>query len=196
MVGLSFGVHILSLLVIPAIFLIYFFKTYHTINLKTTSIATIISILILAFVFKFLFPFTLKFFSASELFFINSIGLPYNSGSIIAGIILVIGFYVGLNYTRKNNKVITNTILLSVLFIMIGFSSWLMLPIRANTNTTINENNPSSARELLAYYNREQYGDANVFYDTYYSDSYSREVNKEKPLKDDKPKYEKRNRKY
>ena len=79
---------------------------------------------------------------------------------------------------------------------MIGFSSWLMLPIRANTNTTINENNPSSARELLAYYNREQYGDANVFYDTYYSDSYSREVNKEKPLKDDKPKYEKRNRKY
>ena len=195
-VGLSFGVHILSLLVIPAIFLIYFFKTYHTINLKTTSIATIISILILAFVFKFLFPFTLKFFSASELFFINSIGLPYNSGSIIAGIILVIGFYVGLNYTRKNNKVITNTILLSVLFIMIGFSSWLMLPIRANTNTTINENNPSSARELLAYYNREQYGDANVFYDTYYSDSYSREVNKEKPLKDDKPKYEKRNGKY
>ena len=58
---------------------------------------------------------------------------------------------------------------MSVLFIMIGFSSWLMLPIRANANTTINENNPSSARELLAYYNREQYGDANVFYDKYYS---------------------------
>ena len=52
---------------------------------------------------------------------------------------------------------------------MIGFSSWLMLPIRANANTTINENNPSSARELLAYYNREQYGDASVFYDKYYS---------------------------
>ena len=57
---------------------------------------------------------------------------------------------------------------------MIGFSCWLMLPIRANANTTINENNPSSARELLAYYNREQYGDANVFYDTYYS-LYNRE---------------------
>ena len=71
-----------------------------------------------------------------------------------------------------------------------------MLPIRANTNTTINENNPSSARELLAYYNREQYGDANVFYDTYYSNTYNREVNKDKPLRDDKPKYEKRNGKY
>ena len=195
-IGLSFGVHILSLLVIPAIFLLYFFKTYHTINLKTTTYASLISVFILAFVFKFLFPFTLKFFSASELFFINSIGLPYNSGSVIAGFILIALFYFGLNYTKKKKKIIANTLLLSILFIMIGFSSWLMLPIRANTNTTINENNPSSARELLAYYNREQYGDANVFYDTYYSHTYNREVDKNKPLKDDKPKYEKRNGKY
>lgn len=195
-VGLSFGVHILSLLVIPAIVMLYFFKTYKNINLKTTAIATVISVLVLAFVFKFLFPFTLKFFSASELFFINTIGLPYNSGSIIAAIILIALFYFGLKYTRKQQKVHTNTLILSVLFIMIGFSSWMMLPIRANANTTINENNPSSARELLAYYEREQYGDANVFYDTYYSNSYSREQDADKPFKDDKPKYEKKNGKY
>ncbi len=66
-----------------------------------------------------------------------------------------------------------------------------MLPIRANANTTINENNPSSARELLAYYNREQYGDANVFYDTYYSMMYNREQDKKNPTRDEKPKYEK-----
>ncbi len=195
-VGLSFGVHILSLLVIPAIVLLYFFKTYHTITIKTTAIATFISILVLAFVFKFLFPFTLKFFSVSELFFINSIGLPYNSGSIIAGIVLIVAFYFGLKYTRKNKKVTANTLILSVLFIMIGFSSWLMLPIRANANTTINENDPSSARELLAYYNREQYGDANVFYDTYYSNSYKRQQDSKNPTRDDKPKYEKKNGKY
>ena len=195
-VGLSFGVHILSLLVIPSIVLLYFFKTYHTINLKTTAIATVISVLVLAFVFKFLFPFTLKFFSASELFFINSIGLPYNSGTIIAGIILIAAFYYGLKYTRKTQKVMANTLILSILFIMIGFSSWLMLPIRANANTAINENNPSSARELLAYYNREQYGDANVFYDTYYSNSYRRQQDADQPTKDDKPKYEKKNGKY
>ena len=195
-VGLSFGVHILSLLVIPAIVMLYFFKTYKNINIKTTAIATVISVLALMFVFKFLFPFTLKFFSASELFFINSIGMPYNSGSIIAAIILIVLFYLGLNYTRKKNKIHTNTLILSVLFIMIGFSSWMMLPIRANANTTINENNPSSARELLAYYDREQYGDANVFYDTYYSNSYDREQDAKNPYKDDKPKYEKLNGKY
>ena len=195
-VGLSFGVHILSLLVIPAIVMLYFFKTYKNINIKTTAIATIISVVALMFVFKFLFPFTLKFFSASELFFINSFGLPFNSGSIIAAIVLVALFFFGLKYTRKNNKVHTNTLILSVLFIMIGFSSWMMLPIRANANTTINENNPSSARELLAYYDREQYGDANVFYDTYYSNSFEREQDANKEFKDDKPKYEKKDGKY
>ena len=195
-VGLSFGVHILSLLVIPAIVLLYFFKTYKNINAKTTAVATVVSVVVLMFVFKFLFPFTLKFFSVSELFFINSIGMPYNSGSIIAAIILIALFYVGLNFTRKKNKVLMNTLILSVLFIMIGFSSWMMLPIRANANTTINENNPSSARELLAYYEREQYGDTNVFYDTYYSNSYKRQQDEKRPYKDDKPKYEKRNGKY
>ncbi len=195
-VGLSFGVHILSLLVIPSIVLLYFFKTYKDINLKTTAVATFIAVLVLAFVFKFLFPFTLKFFSASELFFINSIGLPYNSGSIIAGILLIVLFYFGLNYTRKKGQITANTLVLSVLFIMIGFSSWMMLPIRANANTTINENDPSSARELLAYYDREQYGDANVFYDKYYSYTFKQEQDKNTPYKDDKPKYEKRNGKY
>ncbi len=193
-VGLSFGVHILSLLVIPAIVLLYFFKTYTEITLKTTAIATIVSVFVLAFVFKFLFPFTLKFFSVSELFFINSVGLPYNSGSIIAALILIGLFYFGLNYTRKHQKVTANTLILSVLFIMIGFSSWMMLPIRANANTTVNENDPSSARELLAYYEREQYGDANVFYDTYYSNDGSQDA--ENPYRDDKPKYEKKNGKY
>ncbi|MCD8401552.1 protein O-mannosyl-transferase family [Tenacibaculum finnmarkense] len=195
-VGLSFGVHILSLLVIPSIVMLYFFKTYKNITLKTTAVATLISILVLAFVFKFLFPFTLKFFSVSELFFINEIGLPYNAGTIIAGIVLIGLFFFGLSFTRKNNLVMANTLVLSVLFIMIGFSSWLMLPIRANADTVINENNPSSARELLAYYNREQYGDANVFYDNYYSVTHDRAQDAEQPFKDDKPKYEKKNGKY
>ena len=188
-VGLSFGVHILSLLVIPPIVFIYIYKKYPNLNTKQFILSNIISILVLAFVFKFLFPFTLRFFSVSELFFVNNIGLPFNSGSIIAGIVLVALFYFGLKYTRKKNKFTINLLLLSVLFIMIGFSSWLMLPIRANANTTINENNPSSARELLAYYNREQYGDANVFYGSYYSETGERD--KANPFRDSKPKYEK-----
>lgn len=190
-VGLSFGVHILSLLVIPSIVFLYIYKKYDNLNYKQFIIANLAAILVLVFVFKMLFPFTLQYFSALELFFVNSIGLPFNSGSIIAGILLIAFFYFGIRYTHKKELVTANTVVLSVLFIMIGFSSWLMLPIRANANTTINENNPSSARELLAYYDREQYGDANVFYDTYYSLVYNREQDKSQPSRDDKPKYEK-----
>jgi len=188
-VGLSFGVHILSLLVIPSIVFIYFYKRYKNINSKKFIIANVLAVLVLAFVFKFLFPYTLSFFSASELFFVNSVGMPFNSGSIIAGIILIAAFYFTIRYTRNRKLVHTNLIILCLLFIMIGFSSWLMLPIRANANTTINENNPSSARELLAYYNREQYGDASIFFDSYYSET--REQDPNDPYRDDKPKYEK-----
>ena len=188
-VGLSFGVHILSLLVIPSIVFIYFYKKYENITSKKFIIANIVAVLVLAFVFKFLFPYTLSFFSASELFFVNSIGMPFNSGSIIAGLILITAFYLAIRYTRKKKLYGTNLVVLGLLFIMIGFSSWIMLPIRANANTTINENNPSSARELLAYYNREQYGDANIFYDSYYSET--RQQDREDPFRDDKPKYEK-----
>ncbi|HEX5742813.1 MAG TPA: DUF2723 domain-containing protein, partial [Flavobacteriaceae bacterium] len=190
-VGLSFGVHILSLLVIPAIVYLFLLKKYIIDSYIKFIIANIIAVVVLIFVFKLLFPYTLKFFSASELFFINTVGLPFNSGSIIAAIILIAGFYFGLSYTRKHGKVLANTVILSILFVMIGFSSWIMLPIRANTNTTINENNPSSARELLAYYNREQYGDANVFFDTYYSVVFDRELDENEPYVDEKPKYEK-----
>jgi hypothetical protein len=188
-VGLSFGVHILSLLVIPSIVFIYFYKRYSNISSTKFIIANIVAVLVLVFVFKFLFPYTLSFFSASELFFVNTIGLPFNSGSIIAGLILIASFYFAISYTRKKNLVNTNLIILCLLFTMIGFSSWLMLPIRANANTTINENNPSSARELLAYYNREQYGDSSIFYDSYYSET--REQDPSDPYRDDKPKYEK-----
>lgn len=188
-VGLSFGVHILSLLVIPSIVFIYINKKTTSFNFKSFVIANLISVGILVLVFKFLFPFTLVYFSALELFFVNTVGLPFNAGSIIAGIILIALFYFGLKQTQKKNKPLANLILLCVLFIMIGFSSWLMLPIRANANTTINENNPSSARELLAYYNREQYGDANVFYGSYFSETGERDKND--PYEDAKPKYEK-----
>ncbi len=190
-IGLSFGVHVMSLLVIPAIGFIYYFKHYKTITTKNFILANILAVLALAFVFKFLFPFTLKYFSALELFFVNSVGLPFNSGSIIAGIVLIFAFYYGLVYTRKNKLYNTNTIILSVLFVMLGFSSWIMLPIRATANPVINMSNPSSARELLAYYNREQYGDASLFYESYYSVAFDRDLDENKPYRDGKPHYEK-----
>ena len=189
-VGLSFGVHFMGLLTIPAIGLIYFFKNYKPITLKKFILANLAVVGILMFVFKLLAPNILRYFSALEVFFVNSVGLPFNSGTVIAGVLLVSFFYYLLNYTIKNNLKTINTISLCVLFILIGFSSWIMLPIRANSDVVINENDPSDARQLLAYYNLEQYPKTHLFYGPLFTDQYSG-LDEENPYKDDKPKYEK-----
>ena len=189
-VGLSFGVHFMGLLTIPAIGLLYYFKNYKTITFKNFIIANVAVVAILLFVFKLLAPNILRYFSALEIFFVNSVGLPFNSGSIIAFILLVLAIYLGLKYTKSKGLVKFNTGLLCVTFIVIGFTTWLMLPIRANANVPVNENNPSSARELLAYYNLEQYPKTRLFYGPQFTDQYAG-LDENQPFIDDKPKYEK-----
>ncbi|MBL7560158.1 DUF2723 domain-containing protein [Olleya sp. YSTF-M6] len=189
-VGLSFGIHFMGLLTIPAIGLIYFFKNYKTVTVKNFIIANVVSVAVLLFVFKLMFPNVLRYFSALELFFVNQIGLPFNSGSIIAGILLIAAFYYGLKYTIEKQLYPYNTAILCLLFVLIGSSTWLMLPIRANANVVINENNPSSARELLAYYNLEQYPETHLFYGPLFTEQYTG-LDENEPYVDDKPKYEK-----
>jgi len=187
--GLSFGVHFMGLLTIPAIGLIYFFKNYQTITTKNFIIANLSVVGVLLFIFKLLAPNILLYFSAIEIFFINSIGLPFNSGSVIAGIVLIATFYLSIKFTRRKGLRHINTGILCLAFLLIGFSTWLMLPIRANANVVINENNPSNARELLAYYNLEQYPKTHLFYGPQFTDMYSG-LDKNNPYVDDKPKYE------
>ncbi|MBO3115533.1 DUF2723 domain-containing protein [Winogradskyella sp. DF17] len=189
-IGLSFGVHFMGLLTIPAIGLIYYFKNYKTITVKNFIIANVASAAILLFIFKLLLPTTLKLFGNLEVFFVNSIGLPFNSGTVITGLIVIALFYFGLNYTRKHQMPHLNTMVLCLMFIFIGFSSWVMLPIRANANVIINENNPSDARELLAYYNLEQYPETHLFYGPQFTEIYSG-ADKNEPFVDDKKNYEK-----
>ncbi len=189
-VGQSFGIHFMGLLTIPAIGLLYYFKNTEKVTVKNFIIALVVVVAVLLFIFKFLLPFTLAVFGHLEVFFVNTIGLPFNSGTIIAGLIFTTLFYFGFTLSRKHNKPALNTALLCILFIFIGFSSWLMLPIRANAGTTINENNPNNARELLAYYNREQYPETKLFYGPQFTSDYSG-LDPDRPYIDEKKKYEK-----
>ena len=188
-IGLSFGVHFMGLLTIPAIGMIYYFKNYKKVTIKGFILANLISTAILLVIFKLLLPSTLAFFGKAEVFFVNTIGLPFESGTIIAALIIFLFFYYGLKYTRKKNLVNLNTGILAVLFVLLGFSSWIMIPIRANANTVINENSPSDARLLLAYYNLEQYPETKLFYGPMFSDIYAGQ-DPDEPYIDDKPKYE------
>ncbi|MEO0059628.1 MAG: hypothetical protein RLZZ312_1275 [Bacteroidota bacterium] len=188
-VGLSFGVHFMALLTIPSIGLLYFFKHYKTITIKNFVIANIVVVAVLLFIFKLLLPLTMALFGKTEIFMVNSIGLPFDSGTVFVALLLIAFFYFGLKYTHDQGFVQLNTLILCVLFILVGFSTWMMLPIRANANTVINENKPSDAAEVLAYYNREQYGVNPLFYGPQFSDTYSG-LDSIQPYVDKAPNYE------
>jgi len=168
LIGLAIGVHLLNLLVIPATCMVYYYKKFKPTKLGML-ITFIISILILAFVMFIIIPYVVELSGKFELLFVNSFGLPFNSGTIFY-FALIIGLILwGLTYTRKNGKTVLNTILLSFTFILIGYSSFVMLVIRANADTPINENAPKDAISLLSYLNREQYGDFPIFHGQYYN---------------------------
>ena len=97
--------------------------------------------------------------------------------------------FFNLSDSKKKKLYTLNTLLLCITYIFIGFSSWMMIPIRSNAETVINENSPKDARSLLAYYNLEQYPDTYLFYGPMFSDAYAGQ-DAEQPYKDDKPKYE------
>ena len=179
----------MALLTIPSLGMLYYFKNANKITFKGFIVANLLSVAVLLFIFKMLLPLTLAFFGNAEVFFVNTFGLPFNSGTLIAAVIFISFFYFSLRYTTKKNWVNINTGILCVLFVLLGFSSWIMIPIRANANTVINENSPSDARLLLAYYNLEQYPDTHLFYGPMFSDVYAGQ-DPDIPFIDDKPKYE------
>jgi hypothetical protein len=144
-----FGGTLHGSLTIPSIGLLYFFKHYKTVTVKNFIIANVVVISILLFIFKLLLPLTMSFFAGTEVFTVNELGMPFDSGTILVTILLSAAFYFGLKYTNNKGLVTFNTLILCVLFVLIGFSTWTMLPIRANANVNINENKPSDAREVL-----------------------------------------------
>lgn len=168
LMGLSIGVHLLNLLAIPAIAFVFYYRKYKT-SRKGFIITGIVSLLILASMMYLIIPGIVGLSSSFEIFFVNSIGLPFNSGTMIY-FLFIVGLIVwGLKYTAAKGKHVLNTVILAFVFILIGYSSFFMLVIRSNAKTPIDENSPKDAISLLSYLNREQYGSWPIFHGAYYN---------------------------
>lgn len=168
LIGLSIGVHMLNLLAIPAIAFVYYFKKYKS-TVKGAILTMAISMILLSIIMFIIIPGIVSLSTAFELFFVNSMGMPFNSGTLIYFAILIALIIFGLILTRKHGKVVLNTVILSFVFILIGYSSFMLLIIRSNENTPIDENSPEDAIALLSYLNREQYGDWPILHGQYYN---------------------------
>jgi hypothetical protein len=167
LIGLSIGVHLLSLLTIPAMVFIYYFKKYKPTrnNFITTSV---IAVVLLGFVQAGLIPWVVKLAALFELFFVNDLHMPFNSGTVAYFAVLIGAIIWGIRYTNRKNLALANTAIISFACLIIGYSSFLILIVRSNADTPMNQNKPSDAIGLLAYLNRDQYGDWPLVYGQYY----------------------------
>ncbi len=158
MMGLSIGVHLLNLVTIPALGLIYYFKKYK----EPTAwgiIATMgVSAFILILINNIIIPGLPSLAGSFEIFFVNTLGLPFGSGALFIGTVIIGALIWGIIYSNKKQKPILNTSLLGLAFILIGYSSYSIVVIRSNYNTPINENDPSDVMSFVKYLKREQYG--------------------------------------
>ncbi len=166
--GLSIGVHLLNLLAIPAIALVFYFRKYKP-TIKGTIYTLLISSAILLFIMYGVIPGTVRLASVFELMFVNGFGMPFNSGMIFFYVALAAVLIWGIRYTYKKNRIIINTALTFLTVLLIGYSAFAMIIVRANVDPTMNQNDPNDAFSLLSYLNREQYGDRPLVYGKYYS---------------------------
>ena len=167
-IGLSIGVHMLNLLAIPAIVFVYYFKKFEP-NPKGIIITAIVSVSLVGLIMSVMLPGLLTLDWWFERFFVNTLRLPFHSGTLAFFILLIAGIAFGLYYTHKQKKVVLNTIILAFTFIVIGYSSFFMLVIRSNAHVPINENAPKDALAMKAYLGREQYGSWPLLHGPYYN---------------------------
>jgi hypothetical protein len=183
--GLSVGIHILVFLTIPSVVMIYFYKKFPEVNWKKWVLANAASIGILALVFAVIIPFVLSLFGWLEITAVNSLSMPKNSGSFIAVLLLGGCIYFGIRWAKRNNRPLISQGIHALVFLLIGYSSFIVLAVRSNANTPIDENNPEDAMALLSYYNRDQYGDWPILF----GQSFNSQLDSKKPYTDGPPAY-------
>ena len=223
MTGLSIGVHLLNLLCVPAIVLVYYYRRFPDANLKGSLIALAISLVILGAVLYGVVPGIITVGGWFELFFVNTLGMPFNTGEIIYIILLVscvvwavfetqtqrhsptiqnlafllsvgmlgipfygygwsafiigvialaaLWFVLGLKKDKQLliSARIKNTMLLCMLMLMIGYSSYALIVIRSSANPPMDQNSPEDIFTLGDYLGRDQYGYRPLLYGQAYT---------------------------
>lgn len=222
LMGLSIGVHLLNLLCIPAIVLVYYYKKFPNPTMKGTIAALLVSFAIVAIMMYGVVQGLVEVCGWFELFFVNTLGMPYNSGvfayvfvlggllcwaiyetmrdevnevrmkiafilsiivlgipfigsGYILGVVLIAALTAYLFMSKKVNIKMLNTILVSLMVIVVGYSSYALTMIRSTADTPMNQNAPSDIFTLRSYLAREQYGKTPLIYGQTYVSEVKRE---------------------
>jgi len=170
LMGLSIGVHLLNLLAIPAIVFMFYYRKREDGSytfMETVKIFAV-SCVILAIILFVIIPYLPKTAAYVDLFFVNVLGLPFNTGAAFFMAALLALCFWGMFRTMKKGKVFLNTALLCFTMIIIGFSIFSIVIIRSSVKTPTNEYQPDNPFTLVRYLGREQYGSNPLIYGQYF----------------------------
>jgi len=144
MMGLSIGVHLLNLLAIPAIVFIWYFRKYEF-SWKGFAVSVVVSILLLILIMYGIIPGIVRVTSGFELFFVNSLGMPFNSGMYIhlllfvAALILTVWYsfthsdgrrifiFAGVTLLLSGIWLLTDSLVLNIIFLAaVVYGAWIL----------------------------------------------------------------------
>lgn len=164
MVGLSIGVHLLSILVAPFVALLYYYKNFtNDENRRFPWVGTVLAGLsgmgVLVLIQNIVIPKIPAMAAGVDFYFVNTLGTSVGFGLLFFAIALGSLVAAAIYYATKIKNYHLQSWLTSFAMVLIGFSTYGMIVLRANTNIPINMNAPADPYSLLSYLNREQYGD-------------------------------------
>jgi hypothetical protein len=169
MLGLAVGVHLLGILVVPAIGYILYFNVAKKVDAKGLILTGIISVLSLGFIQEGIIPGSISLASKMEVGFVNSLGLPFYSGTIFFFLLLIGVCTIGIRYALKAKRTLLFNIIMGVTLLLIGYGSFAVIVIRSNANTPLDENDPENLVTLHSYLKREQYGSSPILSGPYWN---------------------------
>ena len=152
LVGLAIAVHLLMILVLPAMFLIIY---YHYLDRRGEKLSWknfIMFLILTAGIFFIIYPGVVQY-------------VPTLAGKLGEWFlfILFIGLIIAAYFAITSRKKITSLALMSVVLIMMGYSTYALIYIRSGLDPAIDENDPENIQQMVKYLNREQYGTWSTF---------------------------------
>lgn len=162
-VGLSIGVHLLNLLVIPAI-ACFLFLSAKGCTAKNIFIAIGIGLSILLLIQFVILPGIPYLAFITDRWANTSMNLDIGIGATVFLLLVVLAVVAVLIISKRLKYIYLHISFLCFAFLLIGFSSYMLVPIRAVANTPININKPDNAASFLSYINRDQYGKRALLY--------------------------------
>lgn len=168
-VGLSIGVHLLSLLTIPAIVMVYYYKRYR-VTKRGVVLAFLSGCIVFLLVQNGIIQYTVKGASWFDLIFVNNLGLPFFTGFAFFFVLLTGALLWFIRYANRKKLYTLRVGIWCAIFVMLGYTSYVTTLVRSNADTAVDMFNVDNPVSLQGYLSREQYGDWPTLYGPDFTD--------------------------